>query len=500
MLGIKRKNGNIGDPLPENSYESNDKVERDTEEESSKISFKARRGSSKYHAVSWHSKKRKWQAQFKINGQNIWCGTHALEIDAARAVNERCDALGIERKNPTVNVLSKKEKRPPSPTGSSRYVAVYLVKESGKWRAHFSYKKKKHSCGTHLSEIDAAHAVNRKCDELGIARKNPKIGDYPSTDTESETYSSSDSETDDSKVDNNKKDQSQRKSSYVSVYWNKLTLKWRASFNYLKETHYCGTFVSDTDAAHAVNRKCDELGIPRRNPGIGSPPSLDESASEIQEDEEESLSKFEEVQQLDESGSKMQEDEEESSSEFEEDEEFEEQKKTSKYKAVYYIKARDTWYGTFTSGGEKQHCGEHATDFNAALAVNRRCDQLRITRKNPEIGERISENASNSESDSESEQIPSKDFESRVFRWIDGRKGLIDVELLKYQFDIDAIVASDLFQKYTGVAPKSISQSEDDTIQRLEAKSKSLHKRSAILNQRNEISDSDYTSVEWLTW
>merc|ERR1719483_329413 len=190
MLGIKRKNGDIGDPPPENSYESNDKVERDTEEESSKISFKARRGSSKYHAVSWHSKKRKWQAQFKINGQNIWCGTHALEIDAARAVNERCDALGIERKNPTVNVLSKKEKRPPSPTGSSRYVAVYLVKESGKWRAHFSYKKKKHSCGTHLSEIDAAHAVNRKCDELGIARKNPKIGDPLFTNTEIETDSS----------------------------------------------------------------------------------------------------------------------------------------------------------------------------------------------------------------------------------------------------------------------------------------------------------------------
>jgi len=434
--GIARMNPGIGDPPCMNSADSDMDDDQDASEmkiqegapeskveqeedfiektegqffgQEEDVALKVpRRGSSKYHAVSWHAKKAKWQAQFKIDGKNIWCGTHASEVDAARAVNERCDALGIERKNPTVDALAKKKalcgtlasevspalaierKDPPidvlpknvrkkksnSSKGSSRYVAVYRVKESGKWRAHFSHGKKKHSCGTHLSEIDAAHAVNRKCDELGIARKNLNIGEPPlSTDTENETTDSSESEDDDCE-----EDQSRKKSSYVSVYWNKTTCKWRASFNYEKQTYYCGTYASEIEAAHAINRRCDDIGISRRNPGIGNPPSLETSGSEMEEDEEESSSELEEV-------------------------ENEEQNKTSKYKAVYYIKARDRWFGSFTSGGEKKNCGEHATAFNAALAVNRRCDELRITRKNPNIGERTSENASDSESDSEPRQ------------------------------------------------------------------------------------------------
>eukprot|EP00493_Phyllostaurus_siculus_P013939 UN14150 len=38
---------------------------------------------------------------------------------------------------------------------------------------------KKYWMGRHSSEIDAAHAINRKCDEIGIERKHPNIGDPP---------------------------------------------------------------------------------------------------------------------------------------------------------------------------------------------------------------------------------------------------------------------------------------------------------------------------------
>ena len=39
--------------------------------------------------------------------------------------------------------------------------------------------KKKHG-GFYTSELDAAYAVNTLCDDLGLDRKNPELGDPPS--------------------------------------------------------------------------------------------------------------------------------------------------------------------------------------------------------------------------------------------------------------------------------------------------------------------------------
>ena len=40
--------------------------------------------------------------------------------------------------------------------------------------------KKTKSGGSYLSELDAAHAVNAVCDDLGLDRKHPELGDPPS--------------------------------------------------------------------------------------------------------------------------------------------------------------------------------------------------------------------------------------------------------------------------------------------------------------------------------
>ena len=59
--------------------------------------------------------------------------------------------------------------------------------------------------------------------------------------------------------------------------------KWVAALTFQGKHHWCGEHSLEIDAAHAINKKCDELGIPRRNPGIADPPML---ASDSQVSEE----------------------------------------------------------------------------------------------------------------------------------------------------------------------------------------------------------------------
>jgi len=67
----------------------------------------------------------------------------------------------------------------PKRRGSSVYIGVSKVpsKTGVRWRGQFSHGSKVHGCGTYDLEIQAARAVNNKCDELGIPRKNPDLRD-----------------------------------------------------------------------------------------------------------------------------------------------------------------------------------------------------------------------------------------------------------------------------------------------------------------------------------
>ena len=98
------------------------------------------KGSSKYLGVSWYAKNAKWRAQFRVEGEIIWCGWHTSELDAVRAINKKCDELGIERRNV--------------------YTGTTKSTESA-------------------TEMDEAHGVDRKSDELQIGRKNQDTG-HPS--------------------------------------------------------------------------------------------------------------------------------------------------------------------------------------------------------------------------------------------------------------------------------------------------------------------------------
>jgi len=76
----------------------------------------------------------------------------------------------VVRKKPKLR--SKKKK------GASIYHCVAKA-SNGRWRGALKRKGKYISCGTFDTEIEAAQAVNEKCDELGIPHKNPDLAENP---------------------------------------------------------------------------------------------------------------------------------------------------------------------------------------------------------------------------------------------------------------------------------------------------------------------------------
>jgi hypothetical protein len=62
-------------------------------------------GSSKYVAVYWNKKTKKWVAYITHNKESICIGYFKNEKNAANAVNWKCRKLNIPIKNPEVGVL-----------------------------------------------------------------------------------------------------------------------------------------------------------------------------------------------------------------------------------------------------------------------------------------------------------------------------------------------------------------------------------------------------------
>jgi hypothetical protein len=59
-------------------------------------------------------------------------------------------------------------------------------------------------------------------------------------------------------------------SKYVGVYWLKRSKHWQAKVQQRNgQNHHIGTFEIEEDAAKAVNRKCQKLNIPLKNPSVG---------------------------------------------------------------------------------------------------------------------------------------------------------------------------------------------------------------------------------------
>jgi hypothetical protein len=134
---------------------------------------KKSKGISKYKGVYWNKRNKKWKAQIKSNGKEIYLGVYEEEIDAAIAYDIKAketwgefarlnfDSINIED---NLRILSAQNHSKNKTT--SKYLGVCFNKQKDKWRVSISKDKKWFHVGYFSSEREAASAYNKKAIEL----------------------------------------------------------------------------------------------------------------------------------------------------------------------------------------------------------------------------------------------------------------------------------------------------------------------------------------------
>lgn len=206
---------------------------------------------------------------------------------------------------------ANKKRNTSSKNPTSIYKCVRWVKASKKWVATFKHKK----CGIHVGTFDddkqAAMVMNYKCEELGIRWKNPGIGlaKPPARDTSSR---------------------------YKCVCWCKSRKQWKGVIYNKKKSYLVGYFQNEFEAGLAVNFKCQELGIPEKNPNI-----------------------FQTLLRT-------------------------EGKKTD-YECIHWDGHLKKWIADLAHGNETYHVGIFDDEKHAGMAINFKCKELKIPIKNPAL-------------------------------------------------------------------------------------------------------------------
>jgi len=308
-----------------------------TEDSTNSIVTKQNKSDKKsdYIGVSWDKREQKWLARFTHKGKPHFVGYFDDELEAAIAVNGRCRYLNIPIKNPGIqNESDNNIDAPKREKKTSQYKHVNWDRSSKKWRAQMSINGKQTYIGLFETERAAAIAVNEKCQALGIPLRNQIL------ELDSNTISVPTQQTfvrqssDDRKYAENGKVPENGYSTYNCVFWDHQNRVWYGLIRYYEQDIHCGYFATEYEAAIAANKKCREIGIALKNPAL-------------------------EQQFI---------------------------RPQSRYESVFWDDDSKMWTAKFEFKGMIQNLGNFTTDFEAAKAVNQKCEQYGIPPKNPNIG------------------------------------------------------------------------------------------------------------------
>jgi hypothetical protein len=126
---------------------------------------------SQYKHVNWDRSSKKWRAQMSIHGKQTYIGLYQNETTAAMAVNQKCQELGIPLRNPNAVLYPNLDNN----SQLSKYRHVFWDDNMKLWGAKFEFKGMTQNIGRFKTEVEAAIAVNRKCEEYGIPLKIQNI-------------------------------------------------------------------------------------------------------------------------------------------------------------------------------------------------------------------------------------------------------------------------------------------------------------------------------------
>jgi len=277
---------------------------------------------SKYKGVYWEQLPKKWRACLYLQkGKkrfDEFGGYFNDELDAAKKVNQLCEEMEIPYKNPEIlGIPHQQLKKRGKASQVSQYIGVYWYKQTRKWCVHLNLTGEKQKNGGFFEdELDAAKRVNQICKEMEIPYKNPGISAMP----------------------NQQWKPKQKGSQFHGVSWSRQVKKWQARIYLPKgKRNHGGNFDDELDAAKGVNKLCEEMEIPHKNPGISAIPN----------------------------------------------QQCRSRPKTSQYKGVHLMKASGKWYSRLCFNLVEYRYGGFNEEVYAAKRVNQLCEELEIPLRNP---------------------------------------------------------------------------------------------------------------------
>jgi hypothetical protein len=122
---------------------------------------KATGKTSRFFGVTWHPKRRRWEANVWRGGKMHHIGVYDDEFAAARDVDKWL--VANERRRVNLDADDKPLE------WQTKYASIYVgvTKDGGKWRARIKVDGKWESPGTYVTQKEAALAFDRRAREVG---------------------------------------------------------------------------------------------------------------------------------------------------------------------------------------------------------------------------------------------------------------------------------------------------------------------------------------------
>jgi len=306
---------------------------------------------SQYKGVSWLKHSNKWQIQVHCNGKRVYSDTHPDELTAALLVNQKCVELCIPLKNPELN----REFFDKLASDNQNTRKQQKQTGGGRRRRGGARKRGRRKKLEVLKDSDpdwAPSAVSVK--------KEPEDEEYVMEEDDQYTPTKP-------KPMKRNKRKKHLSSGFVGVSWDVRASKWRAQCfdSRISRSIYCGLFDDAKEAALCVNRKCFDIGIALKNETIGlkdyqrplthTPPPRTRSGDAHSTNIPTAQGQHQILK--------------------------------SKYQGVSWCRQAQKWRSQCFVKELKKHiyCGIWADEKYAAFMVNKKCEELGIDLKNPNL-------------------------------------------------------------------------------------------------------------------
>jgi len=354
-----------------------------------------------YHCVFWLMDEQAWVGELKCEvGDPIRTEKFASDREAAFALNEECRKLKLDMPNPDIGLDPMK--------GNSMYRHVYFRKDRKTWQGKKDTGGRRIMTNTHKTDRAAALALNIELHSRGLQMMNPGLGLEGRTikvRVKVEPIKVKRERKKRKKPKKKKKPAFPRKikiekplalkpkvekvakprvgkknTMFSNVYLNGNGKGWYGQKKKNGKRVATKTYVSDRDAAIALNEELKELGWDLPNPDL--PDKLPEGKKIITVKKEASVK--------------------------------------SQYSNVYWCKRRSKWYGEKKFKGSRIRTVLYTSDKDAAISLNKKLKGLDIELPNPDL------RATDSDTDSETESLHAKVAPPRVRILVDDKVDVIE--------------------------------------------------------------------------